>query len=473
MVRGQKSILNSAKFLVLPILVCTISSATFADVAKPSVTPATSVPTFTKDVAPIVFKQCAECHRPGEVAPFPLLSYTQVRKHAKEIVDVTQNRQMPPWKAFHGYGDFIGERRLTDQQIATIAAWANGGKPEGNSADLPPLPKFTEGWSAGQPDMVVKVPHPFQLQTQGRDQFRVFVIPLNLTEDKYVRAVDFRASNPKVVHHALFFLDNSGRGRELEQEAQDKSGDPTQPGYERTGGPGFRPSGGLGGWAPGYVPEFLPEGVGRPIRKGADLVVQEHFHPSGKAEEEQSMIGLYFTKKPPQKILVTTMHGAPLDIPAGDSNYETTGSFKVPFGVEVSGIIPHAHLLCKEIQVQATLPDGTDLPLIWIKDWDWNWQEQYQYKKPMNIPAGTQVTMRFRYDNSAANPRNPTIPPREVKFGEQTSDEMALVFFQILLDRQTYEMMEANPGIIARLLGGGRGRRAGGNPATQPAADRN
>src|SRR6185437_3025819 len=342
------------------------------------------------------FKQCAECHRPGEVAPFPLLSYTQVRKHAKQIVDVTQNRQMPPWKAFHGYGDFIGERRLTDQQIATIAAWANGGKPEGNAADLPPLPKFTEGWSAGPPDMVVRVPHPFRLQTQGRDQFRVFVIPLNLTEDKYVRAVDFRASNPKVVHHALFFLDNSGQGRELEQEAKDKSGDQTQPGYERTGGPGFRPSGGLGGWAPGYVPEFLPDGVGRPIRKGADLVVQEHFHPSGKPEEEQSMIGLYFTKKPPAKILVTTMHGAPLDIPAGDSNYETTGSFKVPFGVEVSGIIPHAHLLCKEIQVQATLPDGTDLPLIWIKDWDWNWQEQYQYKKPMNIPAGTQVTMRFR-----------------------------------------------------------------------------
>ena len=412
----------------------------------------TRVPTFNKDVAPIIFNNCSTCHHAGEVAPFPLMSYGDVRKHAKEIVDLTQDRQMPPWKPAPNYAHFMSERRLSDEQIATIAAWSRGGKPEGNAADLPPAPTFNSDWSHGAPDLVVKMTEPFTLHAEGRDVFRVFVIPLNLDHDVYVSAVDYRPGNPKVVHHALFFLDDTGRARELEKEAAEKEGANHQPGYERTGGPGFLPSGGLGGWSPGYRPEFLPDGIGRPLKKGSDLVVQVHFHPSGKVEKEQSTFGIYFTKRPPEKILLSTTHGARIDIPAGEKNYETTGEFTVPFNVEVAGVIPHAHLLCKEIQVHATLPNGSDLPLIWIKDWDWNWQEQYQYATPLQIPQGTVVHMRFRYDNSAENPKNPSSPPRRVKFGEQTSDEMALVFFQILLDRKAAEADQGLRTTLRRML---------------------
>lgn len=422
--------------VVMAILVFTTMSLA-APPAGSGVKTTVRVPTFNKDVAPILFQNCAGCHHAGEVAPFALMSYTDARKHAKEIAEVVENRQMPPWKAEHGYGEFVGERRLSDSQISTITAWARGGRPEGDAADLPAAPIFSTGWTHGQPDMVVKMPQPFTLQAQGTDVFRVFVIPLNLSEDVYVTAVDFRPSNPKIVHHTLFFLDDSGRARQLEEEARRNEGPDHQPGYARTGSPGFAPAGGLGGWAPGYRPEFLPENVGRLVRKGSDLILHTHFHPSGKLEQEQSVVGLYLKKKPPEKILVTTMHGAHIDIPAGAKDYETVGNFTVPFDVQVAGVIPHAHLLCKEIQVDAVLPDRTIVPLIWIKDWDWNWQEQYQYAKPLSIPRGTLVRMRFRYDNSADNPRNPTIPPRRVRFGEQTSDEMALVFFQILLDRST------------------------------------
>ncbi|HEX4797509.1 MAG TPA: cytochrome c [Humisphaera sp.] len=444
--------------------------ASAAPPAGSSASTAVRTPTFNRDIAPIIFANCSSCHHEGEVAPFALMSYADVKKHAKEIVDLTTDRQMPPWKAAHDYGHFVGERRLSDDQIATIANWAKAGKPEGDAAELPPAPTFGTGWEHGQPDLIVKLPQPFKLPADGKDVFRVFVIPLNLDHDVYVSAVDFRPSNPKIVHHALFFLDTSGRGRELEEEARVQEGAAHQAGYMRTGGPGFVPAGGLGGWAPGYRPQFLPDGIGRPIKKGADLVIQIHFHPSGKAEAERSVIGIYLTKRLPDKVLVTTAHGAHIDIPAGDNNYQTVGNFVVPFNVQVAGVIPHAHLLCKEIQVNATLPDGRDLPLIWIKDWDWNWQEQYQYQEPLDIPRGTQVHMRFRYDNSAQNPRNPTIPPREVKFGEQTSDEMALVFFQLLLDRSTAEQAEGVRGFVQRFVQqnargrGGRGQEAPPEP---------
>src|SRR5687767_3797627 len=221
---------------------------------------AAPAPTFSKDVAPIVFEHCVSCHRPGEVAPFSLISYPEARRRARLIADVTSRGLMPPWKAAPGHGDFVGERRLTDQQIQTLRAWAGAGALEGNPADLPPQRRFTEGWHLGQPDLVVKMTEPYTLAAEGRDDFRVFVIPLNLDQDKYVRAVEFRPGNRKIVHHALFFLDNSGAARKLDDQEPG-------PGYRRMGGPGFTPSGGLGGWAPGFTPHFLPDGVGRPVRK--------------------------------------------------------------------------------------------------------------------------------------------------------------------------------------------------------------
>ncbi len=406
--------------------------------------------TFNHNVAPILFSQCASCHRPGEVAPFSLLTYSEARKHAKEIAELTADRTMPPWKAKVGFGDLAGVRQLTNAQIATITAWVKAGRPEGDPADLPAAPKFASGWTLGEPDLVVKMPQPFTLPADAsRDVYRVFVIPLNLDETKYVSAIEFRPSNPRIVHHSLFYLDGSGAARGLEERSPDK------PGYARVGGPGFVPSGGLGGWAPGALPHFLSDGVGRKVPKNSDLILHTHFHPTGKPEVEQSMVGLYFHKLPPQKLLITIPKGTHrIDIPAGDANYHISDSFIVPSDVRLTGIIPHAHLLCKEIKVTATFPNGTEQPLIWIPRWDW--QEQYQYVKPMEIPRGTRVNLEYRYDNSADNPRNPTTPPREVRWGEQTADEMALVFFQLEVDRS------AQAGLLGRALRDRIRQRAGG-----------
>jgi hypothetical protein len=183
------------------------------------------------------------------------------------------------------------------------------------------------------------------------------------------------------------------------------------------------------------MPHFLPDGVARPVQAGADLILHTHFHPSGKIEREQSVVGLYFAKKPPQKLLISLPHGSQrIDIAPGEKHYVIDDTFTVPADVELSGIIPHAHLLCRDVKVTATLPDGTEKPLIWIDDWDWNWQEQYQYVQPLLIPRGTKVRMQFTYDNSADNIHNPNTPPKRVRYGEQTGDEMALVFYQILID---------------------------------------
>ena len=419
-----------------------------------------SAVTFAKDVAPIVFDHCVTCHRPGQVAPFSLTSFEQVSKHAAEIETQVEDRVMPPWKAAPNFGDFVGVRRLNDGQIKTIKAWVAAGKPEGDTADLPPLPTFKSGWQLGEPDLVVKMPKAFTVPAEGRDVFRWFVVPMNLTEMRYVSAVEFRPSNPKVVHHALFFLDSRGAARGLEA----RSGD-TQPGYARGGGPGFIPSGGLGGWAPGYTPRFLPDNVGRPVQAGSDLVIQMHFHPSGKQEQEQSTIGIYFTKSPPDKILVSIPRGDnKIDIAAGDSHYQIHDSFVVPDDVTLAGIIPHAHLLCQEIKVSATLPDGKAEPLIWVPKWNWDWQDEYQYVHPLHIPKGTRVDIDYRYDNSADNPRNPHTPPKRVHFGEQTGDEMALVFFQLEVDRT-----EATRMLFAAIRQRFRPSPAATPPTTQPA----
>ena len=386
-------------------------------------------PTFTRDIAPIVYTNCVSCHRPGEVAPFPLISYQDLKKHADQIATVTGSRFMPPWKPEPGYGHFVGERRLTDDQIKLIGDWAGNGAPEGDAKELPPLPKFPEGWALGEPDMIVKVPKPFELAADGdhgRDVYRCFVIPLDFPEDKYVTAVEFRPGNRKIVHHALFFLDTSGAARAKEAATTDG-----QPGYSTFGGPGFVPTGGLGGWAPGATPSPLPQGWARKLRQGSDLVIQEHLHPSGKPETEQSTLGIYFAKEKPARIAAgTALRNFRINISPGDSNYVVTANLKVPFDVDLIGITPHAHLICRDMIANATLPDGQQVPLIWIKDWDFNWQGQYRYAEPLRLPAGTVIDMKYTYDNSAGNERNPNNPPKRVRFGEQTTDEMAILFLQ-------------------------------------------
>ncbi len=385
--------------------------------------------TFTKDIAPIVYENCLECHRSGEVAPFPLINYADVKKHAEQIADVTASRFMPPWKAQAGDVHFKGERRLSDQQIKLFDDWLKSGATEGDAKDLPKPPEFSEGWRLGEPDLVVKIPKPFKIAgdgNKGRDVYRCFVIPLDLAEDKYVTAVEFRPSNRKIVHHALFFLDSSGVARS--REASNTDG---QPGYSTFGGPGFIPTGGLGGWAPGATPFPLPDGWAKMLRKGSDLVIQIHFHPSGKEESDQSTLGIHFAKKPPTRIAIgAAVRNREIDIAPGDDNYVVTASLKVPIDADLIGITPHAHLVCKDMEAIATLPDQKKITLIKIQDWDFNWQGQYRLEAPLTLPAGTVIDMKYIYDNSAKNIRNPNNPPQRVTFGEQTTNEMAILFLE-------------------------------------------
>ena len=408
--------------------------------------------TYTKDIAPILFARCASCHRPGEVGPFPLLSYKDAARRAGALRDVTADRSMPPWKPVEGFGAFHDARRLDAAEVDAIARWADAGAPEGDSRDLPAPPRFPDGWQLGAPDLVLSVAEPFDLPAGGPDQFRCFVLPTGVQGDRTVAAVEFRPGNRKVVHHALFFLDANGKAR-----AKDEA-DP-KPGYATFGGIGVVPTGSLGGWAPGATPRRLDDGLGMMMREGSDLVLQVHYHPSGKPESDRSTVGIYYTKARLARPVVTLpLVNRDIDIPAGEPRYTRTARVTVPTDARATAIFPHMHWIGREIKVEATRPDGTKVPLIWIKDWDFNWQGQYQFAAPVPLPKGTVVDLTATYDNSEANPRNPSRPPRAVKHGEKTEDEMCLCGLQVVPDaREGYA--ELRRAAMSSMMRGGGGPR--------------
>ena len=391
---------------------------------------AVAAPTFDKDIAPIVFHNCAVCHRPGEVAPFSLLTYGDASKRAKQIARVTGDKIMPPWKAEPGFGEFTNDRHLSAEQIALFRDWAESGTPEGSSKDLPPAPKFTDGWTLGEPDVVLEPDEDYDLGAEGPDIYRCFVIPTKLTEDHYIRALEVRPGNRKVVHHVIVHFDTTGAAREL--DARDPG-----PGYTAFGGVGFRSSGMIGGWAPGILPSFLPEGVGRMLPSNADLVVQVHYHRSGKPEKDRTKVGLYFARGTvDKKIRAWPLAKLLLRIPPGESNYVARASLDIPQDLTAYRVTPHMHLLGKDMKVTATLPDGSLVPLVHVSDWDFNWQTSYVFKNPLHLPKGTRLDMEAHYDNSSGNPLNPANPPKLVRWGEQTTDEMCLAFVAYTLDKE-------------------------------------
>jgi mono/diheme cytochrome c family protein/peroxiredoxin len=385
--------------------------------------------TYTRDIAPILQANCVACHRDGEVAPFALAKYADAAKRARQIVRVTQSRFMPPWKPEPEFGHFLNERRLSEREVALLSEWAEADAPEGVAADLPPPPQFTDGWQYGEPDLVVKMEEPFEVPAGGRDVFRNFVIPVELTQDKLVSLAEFRPGNRRVVHHALFFLDRSGVARK--KDAADPG-----PGYGSFGGPGFLPSGSIGGWAPGGTPQPLRDGMGRQMQKGSDLVLQIHYHPSGKVERDQSSIGIHFVKQKSQKavIPITIIDRRLYFAPGADRN-AISGSYTLPVDTTMVVVIPHMHLLGREAKATATLPDGSVEPLVQIRDWDFNWQDQYHLAQPRTFPKGTRLDYEAVYDNSDKNPLNPNSPPKEVTWGEETTDEMFLCFFLVTTER--------------------------------------
>ena len=419
------------QFIFATVVTATVLAA--ASMTGHSQGPGGRTPTFTETIAPILYSNCVTCHRPGEVAPFSLITYEDAAKRAKTIAKVTDSRYMPPWHAARGYGEFVGERGLTDAQIATIAAWVTAGMPRGPESKMPKLPAFPpDGWRLGQPDLILEMPSGFDLPASGPDVFRNFVIPTKLTEDKWVRGVEFRPSARKVVHHAIFAHVPGG-------SLAARDGADGRPGFGGMGAVGVTndrgDSGSLGGWAVGASPFMFPEGFAARLPKGSDLLLQMHFHLSGKPETEKSLIGIYFAEKPSGKHLFSVGLpalfgvGAGIDIPSGESQYTIRDSFTLPGDISVYSAIAHAHYLAKDMKATATLPDGSAKPLIWIKDWDFNWQDTYIYKKPFTLPKGTRLDVSITYDNSEENPHNPITPPRRALWGEQSFDEMGTVGF--------------------------------------------
>ena len=384
--------------------------------------------TFNKDVAPIVWKRCASCHRPGEIGPFSLLTYNDVKRRTEQIALVTSRRIMPPWKPEPGKGEFQDERRLTDAELQTMQRWIAEGAIEGPAGErTPPPPAANDGWRLGAPDLVVSMPAPYAVRADGADVFRTFVVPIPVPRARYVRAIEFHPGNPRVVHHANLGVDRTRSSHQLDLR------DP-EPGYAGSMERDARyPEGQLLGWTPGQAPHPAPPGTAWRLEPGSDLVVQLHLQPTGKPESVQVTVGFYFTDTPPTRTPVGLRLGSEtIDIPAGEREYVVADRYVLPVDVEVLAVQPHAHNLARRMEASATLPDGTTRWLIAIGDWDFRWQDVYRYAAPFVLPKGTTIAMRYTYDNSAANARNPHRPPARVVWGQNTTDEMGDLWIQVI-----------------------------------------
>ena len=389
--------------------------------------------TFNKDVAPIIFDRCAYCHRPRQTAPFTLLNYADVKKHVNQIAEVTAKGYMPPWLPEPGFGDFTDVRRLTAEQLGVLQQWIAEGAVEGDPSGLPPTPKWPEDWQLGVPDLVVKMPQAYALAAEGKDVYRNVVIPIPVGTSRYVKGVELLPGNPKVLHHAFINLDETRQSRRL-AEAQNP------PGFDGMDLPEsvIMPGGQFLGWQPGKMPSLTPDGLSWVLRTNADLVLQMHLHPSGKPETIQPTIGFYFTDQAPTNVpFRIKLARFDFEIPAGAADYVVEQSYMLPVDVSLLRVLPHAHYSGKDLQAYALLSSGEKRWLIWIRNWDFNWQGDYQFTQPVFLPKGTRLVMHYTYDNSTNNLRNPNSPPKPLRHGLQTTDEMAgLVFQAIARDSQ-------------------------------------
>ncbi len=391
---------------------------------------AQDAPTFSRDVAPVLFSHCATCHRPGEVGGFSLLTFADARPRAAAIARATRTRAMPPWKPDPIAGaELLGARRLSDPDIDLLDRWVAGGAPEGDPASLPPPPAFPDGWRLGTPDLIVSMPQPYDVAPGGADILRNFVLPLGLPSQRYVRGLEFRPENPRVVHHANIRVDRGGSGRAFDVA------DPS-PGFDgRLSGGAEFPDGQFLGWTPGQLPPLLDGDTAWRLDAGSDLIVQLHMRPTSEREQVQVRIGLFFTDQVPRRTPVMVRLGRQdIDIGPGDASYRVEDSYRLPVSASLVAIQPHAHYRAREVTASALLPDGTVRNLLHIGNWDFDWQDQYRYATPITLPAGTVLRMAYRYDNSPANRRNPDYPPRRVRWGQNSIDEMGDVWFQLLTD---------------------------------------
>ena len=365
--------------------------------------------TFTKDVAPILFKRCAQCHRTGEVAPMPLLSYQDARPWAKSIKEKVLTGAMPPWLADPHYGDFVNDRRLSKKEIDTLVAWVDSGAPKGDDRDLPPAPQFEEGWIIGKPDAVISMQEEFSVPAEGVVPYKYFTVPTHFTEDRWIQSAEIRAGARQAVHHIIVNVV-----------------DPKEPKAGGAGeGRGFK----LAGFAPGEQPKTYPAGTGKLVKAGSNFVFQVHYTPNGKEVKDRSYIGLIFSKEPvTRKALTGTAINHDFAIPAGDSNYEVRSSWTAQEDVRIVDLMPHMHVRGKDFTYTAVYPDGRSEIALKAPRYDFNWQLLYQFREPLYLPKGSRLDCVAHFDNSPNNKYNPD-PSKPVKWGPQTWEEMMIGWF--------------------------------------------
>ena len=433
--------------------------------------------TFTRHIAPLIFSNCSSCHQPQAVAPFSLLTFEDVVQHAPQIRVVVEHRFMPPWKPVSAYGEFRDEQKLTQAEIDTLLTWIDSGMPYGDESELPQAPVNEHGWQLGTPDLVLDVQQPFEIPADGPDIYQYFVIPTGLTDDRLVAAIEYRSGNPRVVHHASFRYDDAGNAKRLDVAFPG-------PGYQRFGGWGFLSGGTLGGWAMGVRPQRTPTGFGRPLKANSQFIIQTHYHPSGKPEQDQAKVGIFFapqtTRRRVAEIFVADMN---LHIPPNYRRHLHRASYQVPCDITIHSVLPHAHLLAREVRAWVTGPDhsasdsnlnagskdrstaaqtqdaehASVTPLIAIDDWNFNWQGSYVYRKPLRVLRGSTIHFEVVFDNSALNPLNPHTIPEWVHWGEASTQEMAVCFFDVTTDQaeQLDALVQHNRSYIMNQEGNG------------------
>ncbi len=367
---------------------------------------ARSTPTFTKDVAPIFYANCAECHRPGEIAPMSLLTYEEARPWAKSIAKNVAAREMPPWKANPKHGTFSNDMSLTQVEIDTIVGWVDAGAPRGKRTDLPKVPEFTDGWRNGEPDYIIEL-EAIEVAADEPDFFPNIEVQVDLPEDKWIQAIEFRPGNRQVLHHVVTFL---GGGTTT-----------------ATSLPDF-----LAVWAPGTPPAVYPEGMGRKIGKNATITMNMHYHSYGEAATDRTRVGLYFTDKEPEKAINGQFAGTVnFRIPANDNDYQVDARYVVDEDIQLISFFPHMHTRGKSMKYTATYPDGRSEILLDVAKYDFNWQWYYYPEEPITLPEGTVLDIEAHYDNSSDNPNNPD-PSMDVIFGEGTESEMMFGVFDFI-----------------------------------------
>ena len=393
----------------------------------------TTTPNFSEHIAPLIYNHCARCHRPGEVAPFSLLSYSDVASRGSTIKSVTGSGYMPPWKPDPNYRHYLDENVLSASEVAQIKNWVDGGMPQGNPALAPPVPTFPSGSQLGTPDLVVPMAQKFTIPGNNQDLYRVFVLPVTLPANQDVAAIEFRAGNKSLVHHSIIGLDTTNQG------AQHDALDPGY-GYTSFGGFGFGAvEDNFAGWVPGMQVRFFPTGMGKKLYKHATLLVQVHYGPTSVAQTDSSVVNVFFSRQPVTRYVNTVdaispwsgLTNGPFIIPANQVKTFHT-SLTIPQDVSILSVLPHSHLLAKKWKIWAVKPNGDTIKLAKIDSWNFRWQGNYRFLAIQKLPAGSRLEADITYDNTTANPRQPNSPPQTVQWGENTTDEMLLSYFDLV-----------------------------------------